>query len=122
MLSMYQILLFATCVFFYFIPGGLGAPQTPAASHQTSTTLQCRMCTILRPGDLCFPYISCPVTGKQQTCHALTVYFNGELQQKILSCKLRSAAKCGTFDEFPEKGIRFEYQCCENKDYCNESL
>ncbi|XP_026536212.1 uncharacterized protein LOC113420485 isoform X2 [Notechis scutatus] len=105
--SMYQILLFATCVFFYFIPGA---------------NLQCRMCTILRPGDLCFPYISCPITGKQQTCHSLTVYFNGELQQKILSCKLRSAAKCGSFDEFPEKGIRFEHQCCENKDYCNENL
>ncbi|XP_070597462.1 sperm acrosomal protein FSA-ACR.1-like [Erythrolamprus reginae] len=116
--SIYQILLFATCVFLYFIPGGLGAPPATTTSQPQ---MLCRMCSILHPGDLCFPSISCSMSSKQ-TCHALNIYFNGELQQKVLSCKHKAAAKCGSVDEFPEKGIRFENQCCENKDFCNENL
>ncbi|XP_063146091.1 uncharacterized protein LOC134487898 isoform X2 [Candoia aspera] len=105
--SMYQISLFAICAFICLTPGA---------------TLQCRMCMIMHPGELCLPSIACQIVGKHQTCHLLSIYYNGELQQKILSCKLKSAARCGSSDEFPEKGIRYEYHCCENKDFCNESL
>ncbi|XP_077192973.1 uncharacterized protein LOC143837223 [Paroedura picta] len=84
--------------------------------------LQCRVCMSMSRGEPCRPPIPCSANPATHTCHALKTYLDGVLQQKILGCKPKASAKCGTVEGTAGIAVHSEHVCCKDSDFCNENI